>query len=368
MTTALTDEAIAALKARIGQPRPSRQPWLEEATKDAIRHHADGIGDYNPLWRDEGYARGTRLGGIVAPPFLLYCFGHGGGGGGLPGAHGLYLGDQWEFLQPVRVGDRITHRSWLADVVEKRSRFAGRMVIGTSENEFTNQRGEVVARYRDSHARFDRETEAAGHRPKYADLKIGPYTKEQLDAIEAGYLAEERRGASPRYWEDVGEGDDMQPVVKGPLMVSDVIMWLRGMSGAFIRSHGERFEFFRRHPAAAIMDHELGVPDVPERVHWDSALARRIGMPAAYDYARQRMCWMGHLITNWMGDDGSLRRLETQVRQPNFIGDTTWCKGKVLRKYIEGDEHRVECDVWAENQRGDKTLLGKAAIQLPTRS
>jgi hypothetical protein len=47
-----TDEDIALIKARIGTIRPVVQT-NESATKDAIRHFADGIGDPNPLWRDE---------------------------------------------------------------------------------------------------------------------------------------------------------------------------------------------------------------------------------------------------------------------------------------------------------------------------
>lgn len=38
------------------------------ATADLIRHYADGIGDTNPLWRSEEYAKNTRYGGIIAPP------------------------------------------------------------------------------------------------------------------------------------------------------------------------------------------------------------------------------------------------------------------------------------------------------------
>ena len=35
-----------------------------------------------------------------------------------------------------------------------------------------------------------------------------PWTEEQLTAIEADILAEQPRGGSPRYWEDVATGDE----------------------------------------------------------------------------------------------------------------------------------------------------------------
>jgi hypothetical protein len=36
----------------------------------------------------------------------------------------------------------------------------------------------------------------------------------------------------------------------------------------------------------------------------------------------------------------------------NFLGDATWVKGRVARKFIEDGEHLVELQVGAENQDG----------------
>src|SRR5206468_169503 len=77
---------------------------------------------------------------------------------------------------------------------------------------------------------------------------------------------------------------------------------------------------------------EFGVPEPPERVHWDADLARAVGVPAPYDYGPERVAWLGHLVTNWMGDAGTLARLNVQVRRHNLIGDTTWCRGRVAAK------------------------------------
>ena len=43
--------------------------------------------------------------------------------------------------------------------------------------------------------------------------------------IDAAYDAEVRRGAQPRYFEDVTIGDELQPRVKGPLTTTDVVVW-----------------------------------------------------------------------------------------------------------------------------------------------
>ena len=63
----ITQEALDALRSRIGQPFDRPTPHVTEATADSIRHWVYGIGDTNPLWLDPEYARTTRWGGITAP-------------------------------------------------------------------------------------------------------------------------------------------------------------------------------------------------------------------------------------------------------------------------------------------------------------
>src|SRR5512139_2063685 len=47
----------------------------ELITKDLIRHFCDAVGDKNPLYRWDEYAKFTRYGGIIAPPGILICIG-----------------------------------------------------------------------------------------------------------------------------------------------------------------------------------------------------------------------------------------------------------------------------------------------------
>ena len=148
-----------------------------------------------------------------------------------------------------------------------------------------------------------------------------------------------RRGAEPRWWEDVEEGDELGPMVKGPLTVTDMICWHVGMGmglygvaplriGAQNRQRIPRF--FHRD--------DLNVPDVMQRVHWDPEFARRSGNPTTFDYGRMRETWLIHLCTDWMGDDAWLWKLECEFRKFNYVGDTQWLGGKVTRKYLaDGD-------------------------------
>jgi acyl dehydratase len=362
----ITDEAVEDLKKLIGVPLRCDPPWNTVATRDNIRHWAWGIGDDNPLWLDEEYAKKTRWGCIIAPPTMLNSFGAVRGDVGLPGLHGLWTEDEWEFFHPVRVDDAITVSGALVEVLERRSEMAGRMVEEITENVYRNQKGEIVAKARTHIRRFGRAV--AAQKDKHKATVIKPYTEDEIRAIEEDYDKEEIRGANSRYWEDVQVGDSVGHVVKGPLAVTDIIAFHRGCPHSpFVRAHRFALAYRRRHPRAATLN-ELGVPDVPERVHWEGTFAKEVGAPAGFDYGYQRIAWATQLFTNWMGDDGFLRKLHVQIRGINYVGDTTWFRGKVASKLVENGEHLVQCEFWSDNQRGERTTRGWATVSLPSRA
>ena len=100
---------------------------------------------------------------------------------------------------------------------------------------------------------------------------------------------------------------------------------------------------------------------------FDAEHAReRRNMPGQFDFGPQRVCWLGQIVTDWMGDEGTLRKLNASIRHPNVVGDTNTVRGKVVRKCIEDDEHLVDLEVWNENQSGLATALGKATVSLPS--
>lgn len=87
----------------------------------------------------------------------------------------------------------------------------------------------------------------------------------------------------------------------------------------------------------------------------------------SYDYGAMRETWLTHLITDWMGDDAWLWKLSCQHRRFNYIGDTSWVRGKVVDKVTSEAGHEVHLEVWVENQRGETTTPGTAVVLLPTR-
>jgi len=47
-----------------------------------------------------------------------------------------------------------------------------------------------------------------------------------------------------------------------------------------------------------------------------------------------------------------VKAFDSQDRRMNFLGDMTWVKGNVAKKYVQEGEHLIDLDVWGENQDG----------------
>ncbi|MFH1487079.1 MAG: MaoC family dehydratase N-terminal domain-containing protein, partial [Chloroflexota bacterium] len=341
----ISEEALAVLRRRIGIEYPAK-PWNEYASRDAIRHFAEGIGDDNPLWSDPEYAGKTRWGSIIAPPTFLYtcCSAGGGAGQGLPGIFGLWAWDAWDWFQPICVGEKIRASTYLATVGERRGRYAGRIIEQVQETLFFNERNERLGRRQQCIMRMEKG-QARG-KGKYTSVDGYCYKEAEIQAIEEAYLSERRRGDAPRFWEDVEVGDEVGSLVKGPLTLTSMIAFLMGYGSPMCRTDRIAHLYMHAHPNARLVDPATNIPDLPEASHWRDDLARRGGLPRGYDIGGQRISWMAHLMTDWMGDEGFLGRLEVQLRRPNFIGDTTWCRGRVADKRTKDGACFVECEVW----------------------
>jgi hypothetical protein len=87
----------------------------------------------------------------------------------------------------------------------------------------------------------------------------------------------------------------------------------------------------------------------------------------SYDYGAMRETWLTHALTDWMGDDGWLWRLRCQHRKFNYLGDTTWVRGKVTGKVQADGRNEVHLEVGCWNQHGEQTTPGTAVVLLPTR-
>lgn len=148
------------------------------------------------------------------------------------------------------------------------------------------------------------------------------------------------------YWEDVKEGDQVTPLPK--VATSQMLVRWAGASGDF------------------------------NPLHYEDTFAGSQGVGKPIVHGALKRAWLVQLMTGWIGDQGTLKKHSCQFRAMDYPrlmktmtepqeGGTWWCKGKVTKKYIEGNEHLVDCDIWVENGKGEVTTPGKATAALPSR-
>ena len=156
-------------------------------------------------------------------------------------------------------------------------------------------------------------------------------------------------------------------MLKGPLNITDMICWYSG-GGHSYQAHRRAHLYRQRHPADSYVNPETGAQDSAARGHSESKMAREVGMPGGYDVGPQRISWMGQLMTNWMGDDGFLRKLSASIRRPNIFGDVSWLKARIVDKRVDEDAHVVDLELVVVNQFDETTAKGNAVIELPAGS
>ncbi len=138
------------------------------------------------------------------------------------------------------------------------------------------------------------------------------------------------------FFEDIEVGLEIPSLVKHPT-TRQLVMWA-GASRDFAEMHYDK----------------------------DAALAR--GLPGVIVHGAFKAACLGQLMTDWIGEAGWLKELRCEYRGLDLPGVDMSCRGTVTRKYREGDEYLVDCEIWTENPKGEKTTVGMATVALPSRA
>jgi acyl dehydratase len=376
----IDEETLGLVRRRIGIPsHHTKRSHNEECSSDSFRHYAKSYGDDNPLYCEPGYAEQTVWGGLIAPPMYPITAGVPvldtwtdeqretmTGGDPLAGIGQYMCGERWLFLRPIRPHADLERVEILQAAELKESSFGGGVgALLSHQVSWRDGEDQLYAlRFLDFwHA--DREHSAQS--AKYRNIKRSVYTDEDLARIDASYESEYVRGREPRLVNDVAVGDELGPIVKGPLCVADVMSYHIGIGwGSFGGGSAKIAYKARRRIPKFYFRNEFGYWDSAQRCHWEDSWAQHLGQPAAYDYGAMRTNWMVHLITNWMGDGAWLWKMSASVIKFNYVGDTHWMTGEITA--IDVPSSTVEIEVKGTNQRGEVTCLGSAVVILPTDS
>jgi acyl dehydratase len=144
------------LKTWIG--REAHYPAREELGRASIRYFALALGDDNPLYLDDGYAREAGYPSVIAPPTLIcetcqYSHlplnedGYIGHDWMLPirGCRLIRAGNEYEFMRAILPTDRISVTWTLEDIVERSRSEGGTQLFVRSVARYRDAAGELVA-------------------------------------------------------------------------------------------------------------------------------------------------------------------------------------------------------------------------------
>jgi acyl dehydratase len=137
------------------------------------------------------------------------------------------------------------------------------------------------------------------------------------------------------YFEDVAVGAELPALVKAPLQQIQLTRYA-GASGDF------------------------------NPIHQDDEFAKAAGRGGVFAHGMLSMGFVAQVVTDWAGA-GAVRKLGVRFAGLVRLKDTVTCKGRVLAKSETG-ARLVDLEVWAENQRGEKIVTGKATVALPSRA
>ncbi|MDO8567194.1 MAG: MaoC/PaaZ C-terminal domain-containing protein [Dehalococcoidales bacterium] len=148
------------------------------------------------------------------------------------------------------------------------------------------------------------------------------------------------------YWEDIIEKSEMPPLAK--VATTQMLVQFAGASGDF------------------------------NPLHYQDSFAVAQGVERPIIHGQLKRAWLVQFVTGWMGDEGTLKKFSCSFRGVDYArrmktrwepedGETWQCKGTITKKSVEGDEHRVDCEIWLENGKGEKTTTGNATVILPHR-
>ena len=374
----------------LGKPmQPARM--VEALHNNDFRRWVQGMHYPNRLHYDAEYAAESRFGQLIAPQsFPITCDdGHGSSPacvGRIVNSHLLFGGDEWWFYGPrIIAGDRITNERIPLDYVVKATKFAGPTCFQRGDNFYYNQKGELVAKQRQTTIRYS--VEYAREMASLAGTDEPVWTDEQIAALEEQKLTWIQMmhdiGHGKRYWDDVSVGDKLPVRVFGPHSVSSLATeWRAYLFTIWGGTHRrtdldlEALGFTKdmagheNDPVMERINPELtdGAYYGPSRGHQFARWARHIGMPRPYGYGASMVSWVTDYLAGWAGEWGMVLHQNTQLRGPAFTGDTTNITGTVIDKRVD-EEGRPIVQVEGKMTNQESTTLGtlKGEIELPRR-
>ena len=123
---------------------------------------------------------------------------------------------------------------------------------------------------------------------------------------------------------------------------------------------GQKLPELVKHPTTRQLVQYAGAQGDFYEIHYDQAYAQGVGLPGVILHGLLKAAFLGQLVTDWLGDQGTLTTFEVSYRGVDVPGGPYRCRGRVTR--VDGKD--VELEVWGEDDTGKRTTVGTATVAL----
>jgi acyl dehydratase len=123
---------------------------------------------------------------------------------------------------------------------------------------------------------------------------------------------------------------------------------------------GQELSELVKHPTTRQLVQYAGAQGDFYEIHYDQAYAQSVGLPGVILHGLLKAAFLGQLVTDWLGDRGTLQSFEVSYRGIDMPGHPYRCRGRVAR--VDGPE--VELEVWGEDEDGNRTTVGAATVEM----
>lgn len=315
------DNLLDSFQNLVGQKRAAITSIIEQG---AVTRFAEAVGDLNPLYLDEAYARSNSpWRGLIAPPTFLCAipydrpyFPHS------PDFSFFNVENSFTISRPVRVGEAIT----TVAVVTRAARRGARLLVEL-RCEYRDQRQELAGvgtiSFIIGEKQLDLEAVAQGN----PNQSLGPaYLAGVETPFETGLALE---GLLP---EQLRPGLLLPPQVKAPLTSIQLVKF-----------------------AAASNDFNP--------IHFDKDYAISSGLPGVIAHGLLKIAFLAQYTTDCLGPRAVLRHITARYRGMDFVGDRLTSQGRVI-EVATGEDHSllVKVDLIQHNRRGEENTTGSASV------
>jgi hydroxyacyl-ACP dehydratase HTD2-like protein with hotdog domain len=123
---------------------------------------------------------------------------------------------------------------------------------------------------------------------------------------------------------------------------------------------GDEIPELVKHPTTRQLVQYAGAQGDFYEIHYDQDFARSVGLPGVILHGLLKAAFLGQLVTDWLGERGTLKTFEVSYRGIDQPGRPYRCRGKITR--VDGDQ--VELEVWGEDSDGNRTTVGTATAEV----